>query len=71
VYFYIKASKIKIIYFKIAKDLIEKVIKDDGQFRDVYASCIKALINEIPITFGPAIKPIFEIAISGIETKRN
>ena len=46
--------------------MINKVILKVQEFRDVYATCIKSLVNEVPHDYFEAIKPVLEISIKGI-----
>lgn len=46
--------------------MINKVILKVQEFRDVYATCIKSLVNEVPHDYFEAIKPVLEISIKEI-----
>ena len=35
--------------------MIIKVIEDKGEYKDVYATCLKTLINDVPSTFAKSV----------------
>jgi len=45
--------------------MIQKVIEDKGEYRDVYATCLKTLINGVPSNYSKAVQPILLHAITG------
>jgi len=47
--------------------MISKVIGAKAEFRDVYATCLKTLINEVPREFNKTILPVLSLAITGIQ----
>lgn len=51
--------------------MIVKVIEDKGEYRDVYATCLKTLINGVPSNYAKAVQPILLHAIQGMEQKLN
>jgi hypothetical protein len=50
----------------IATTMISKVIGAKAEFRDVYATCLKTLINEVPREYNKTILPVLSLAITGI-----
>jgi hypothetical protein len=53
--------------------MIRKVInenEDKIELRDVYATCVKTLIQEIPNSFASSIHSVLKMAIDGIKSKR-
>lgn len=43
--------------------MICKVIEGKDEYKDVYATCLKTLINDVPNTFAVCIQPILIQAV--------
>jgi len=53
--------------------MIRKVIsenEDKIELRDVYATCVKTLIQDIPYQYANSIHSVLKMAIDGIKSKR-
>ncbi len=35
--------------------MISKVIEDKGEYKDVYATCLKTLINDVPSNYAKSV----------------
>ncbi|EGR34114.1 hypothetical protein IMG5_023380 [Ichthyophthirius multifiliis] len=54
----------------VAKTMIQKVIEDRGEYKDVYATCLKTLINDVPSNYAKSVQPVFLHAVTKMEQNK-